>query len=123
MVLSADLKSILINEGYHRDEVEAAAARAKLAEFLGGREIKKGRFRPMTSNGVRLGMTESQVTKILGKPTKAIWSKKFRARELIYHVQTRLSKDGQGQAATNYYLFRGGKLYYVELARSSIGGA
>ena len=67
-------------------------------------------------------MTEIQVTTILGKPTKAIWSKKFQARELIYRVQTRLSKDGVGQAASNYYLFRGGELYYVELARDSIGG-
>lgn len=114
------MKSILINEGYHRGDPELLASREKLAQR--GRSFKDVQFRPVTSRGVRLGMSESQVTKILGKPTKAIWSKKFQARELIYHVRTRLSKDGVGQAATNSYLFRRGKLYFVELARSKIGG-
>jgi hypothetical protein len=121
LVLSADLKSILVNEGWQPEDVEARTSPNELASR--GMQFKVARIRPVTSRGVRLGMSEEQVTKVLGKPTKTIWSKKFQARELIYHVQTRLNKAGEGQAATNYYLFRGGKLYYLELARSAIGGA
>ena len=84
--------------------------------------IKPGSIQPKTNRGVRLGMSRPQVLRILGKPTKEIWSKKFKAQELIYRRQPKLDKEGMGVAYSNYYLFRNGRLFYVELSQSAIGG-
>ena len=119
--MSADFDSIMRNEGMIYEGLSGNQIEQRRRDELS--RVKSARFRPVTSRGVRLGMSEHRVLSILGKPTKAIWSKRFKARELIYRVQTRLSKDGVGQSASNYYLFRGGKLYYVELSRNKIGGA
>lgn len=67
-------------------------------------------------------MTEREVVSRLGKPQKAIWSKKYDARELIYSRETRKDKDGVSVRYTNYYLFSNGRLAMIELDRSTIGG-
>ncbi len=93
------------------------------------KNFKQERISAKTNNGIRLGMTETQVRNILGKPTKQMWSKKFEARELIYRRRDtwlKSKQDGGGEEGTdwsNYYLFRNGKLYYIEFSQSAIGGA
>jgi hypothetical protein len=51
-----------------------------------------------------------------------MWSKRFNAQELIYRKATPKDKEGMGVAYSNYYLFKGGKLFYIELAQDSMGG-
>lgn len=103
----------------HKD-LKPADVSQTLNEMKG--RFKPGAIKPRTNKGVQLGMSISQVQRILGKPTKTMWSKKFNAQELIYRRETPKSSDGISTAYSNYYLFRGGKLYYIELAEDAIGG-
>jgi hypothetical protein len=85
--------------------------------------IRNRSFDAETSSGIRLGMTEHTVRRVLGEPRRALWSKRFRAEELIYSRETPKDREGVSIRLSNYYLFRGGKLYYIGLARDTIGGA
>ncbi|HZH97951.1 MAG TPA: hypothetical protein VEX38_03190 [Fimbriimonadaceae bacterium] len=120
MVLSADLSSILKNEGVLYQGLSAAERSVRIAEAK--QWIKQSRIAPKTTYGVRLGMTENQVRKLLGKPKKVMWSKKFDSRELIYRRQERKDQHGMYTIWSNYYLFKEGKLYFIELASDLIGG-
>lgn len=120
MVLSADLKSILLNEGYLERYSDPMPKADDLTMFK--EQIKPGRVQAVTNRGIRLGFSEKQVREILGNPSKAIWSSRFQARELIYRWESKKTPDGVSTVASNYYLFRNGKLYYLELARSLLGG-
>lgn len=67
-------------------------------------------------------MSRQSVQRILGKPHKSFWSKKFAAQEIIYSRQTRKNREGMWHKWTNYYLFKDGKLYFIELSRDHLGG-
>ena len=112
----------LLREGMAKSEIEDSV------KFF-RKDLKPGKFDPRTNHGARLGMTESQVRRILGKPSRVMWSKKFNARELIYRREEKWKPkrgqeaDGTGMSWRNYYLFRAGKLYYIELRQALEGGA
>jgi hypothetical protein len=120
LVLSSDFESIMRNEGFLHESNRPEENRKSLEEERS--RLKRSAIRPETSSGIRLGMSEKQVVGILGKPDRAFFSKKFQARELIYRRETKPDRDGISQRSSNYYLFRNGKLFYVELARDKIGG-
>jgi hypothetical protein len=120
LVLSADLKSILLNEGIVHEELKPSEVPERIKEEKA--RIKPGKIKPQTNLGIRLGMSLKEVQRKLGKPTKSMWSKRFNAQELIYRKATPKDKEGMGVAYSNYYLFKGGKLFYIELAQDSMGG-
>lgn len=112
LILSADIDAIANNEGQSSDE------------FLKWANFKPMKFVPITDSGINLGMTRAEVERILGKPRPAnsFYSSKFKAHELIYSRQTPKRKDGTSDKFTNFYLFRGGKLFYIELSYDQVGG-
>lgn len=120
LVLTKDLRSILINEG----AIYAGLTAEEIAERTASQkaQIKPGTIDPKTDRGIRLGMTLAEVQHVLGKPKKSIWSEKFQATELIYTRETPKSADGISTRYSNFYLFRGGKLFYIELAEDMMGG-
>lgn len=85
--------------------------------------IASGKIDAKTDRGIRLGMSKREVTRILGTPNRTMWSTRFRADEIIYTRATPKDKEGVWTLYANYYLFRAGKLFYIELARDAIGGA
>ena len=115
------------NEGYLEPGHQASGREEEIREFKAG--IHSGKFRAVTNRGLRLGMKEDEVRRVLGKPDRAFWSRKFGAKELVYR---RLEKwqgadpksgEGTGMSWHNYYLFRGGRLYYIEFSQDLEGGA
>ncbi len=120
LVLSADFKSIFINEGYGEDRATPESIASDTRQLKS--RITPGKINPRTNRGVRLGMSRLQVQRILGTPKKSMWSKRFRAQEIIYSRHTKLDKEGMGTKYTNYYLFRADKLYFIELSQDAIGG-
>lgn len=126
ITLSTDFRAVMLNEGSIYEGLSASEVELREQEFLAG--LKRDQIRASTDRGIRIGMRESEVLRILGKPTKTIWSKKFQARELIYRREIKYSKkkreegNGTGVQFSNYYLFRNGKLFYIELSRDVVGG-
>ncbi len=120
MVLSADLNSILLNEGLLSKDLDAKEVAKRIEEEK--QRFKSETVKPTTNRGIKLGMSQQEVRRILGKPTRSIWSDKFQSKELIYTRETPKDKEGISIKFSNYYLFRGDRLYYVELARDTIGG-
>jgi hypothetical protein len=128
LVLSADYLAIMKNEGSLYDGLEAWDRERRIRGFK--EQFRSGSIKPQTNSGVRIGMTEAQVRRILGAPRQTLYSKKFAAREFVYRREQGWSKskrdtapDGTGMSWRNYYLFRNGRLFYVELAQDLEGGA
>ncbi|MEQ1932574.1 MAG: hypothetical protein ABL962_01655 [Fimbriimonadaceae bacterium] len=128
LVLSSDHKAMMLNEGALYEGLDQWDIDQRVRQFK--QEHKPGKIMPKTNNGVRLGMTEADVLRVLGKPKKAIYSKKFQARELIYRREVVWPKkkgaeplNGTGMRWSNYYLFRNGRLFYIELCQDLVGGA
>jgi hypothetical protein len=120
LTLTGDLRSIAINEGAVYEGLSSADVAEALQRIK--TECKPGPIKAKTNLGIRLGMSPAEVQRILGKPTKSMWSKKFSAKELIYSTETDKDAEGFSDTHSNYYLFRGGKLYYIELDED-LGGA
>ena len=108
------------NEGLFYDGMTSEDVARRTVEFKA--QIKPGSVIPKTNRGVKLGMSQAQVRGILGAPNQKLKSKRFGADELLYRRETRKDSDGVSTRFTNYYLFRGGKLFYIELALNLIGG-
>ncbi|MBI5707226.1 MAG: hypothetical protein HZC36_09590 [Armatimonadetes bacterium] len=129
IVLSGDTKAMMKNEGILYPGLEKWEIEERVKEFNDSH--KPGKIKAETNHGVRLGMTETEVQRILGKPYRTMWSKKFQARELIYGREevwpkVKGEKDdgsGTGMRWRNYYLFRNGRLFYIELSQDLVGGA
>lgn len=128
LVLSSDYQAMMVNEGALYEGLEQWDIDQRVRQFK--QEHKPGKINPKTNYGVRLGMTEAEVLRVLGKPKKAIYSKKFQARELIYRREVvwpkkrgEEARNGTGMLWSNYYLFRNGRLFYIELCQDLVGGA
>lgn len=121
LTLTKDFTAIMKNEGYHESDWTPGeiAERTKAEQQRCTAASLPGK----TDRGVMLGMTPAQVQKILGKPDVSMQSKKFSAFELIYKRNGPKDKEGIYRQYKNYYLFRDGKLFYIELANDMIGGA
>lgn len=115
MVLSSDLTSILVNEGFPETH-------AKLPPKETGVTFDPATLNPVTNNGVRIGMTPGQVEAILGKPSKRFYSKKFQADEMVFYCERKGPSEEWTRKYSNYYLFRNGKLFYIELRNDVLGG-
>ena len=115
------------NEGQLYEGLPSWDRDQRVREFKAG--IKRGTFRPATNQGIRLGMKEEEVRLALGKPKRAFWSRKFEAKELVYRriekwkIADPNSGEGTGMSWHNYYLFRNGRLYYIEFSQDLDGGA
>lgn len=114
LILCADLRTILLSE----DEIGPHLGPEQTAERYQywKSTFALGKVTPTTNKGVTLGMTRLNVESRLGAPTRTLWSKKFNAQELIYSRRTRKDATGNSTRFSNYYLFKNGKLYYIELA-------
>lgn len=120
MVLSANLRAILTNEGIVYPGLDAEEIAERTAEAK--THIKSAPVSAKTNNGIRLGMSKADVRRVLGPPKRTLWSKRFQADELVYSRETAKDDEGVSTKYSNYYLFKGGKLFYVELAVDAIGG-
>lgn len=105
----------MLYEGISRDEVAE-----RIAEQM--TQIKPGAIVARTNRGVRLGMSMASVTRLLSKPDRKVLSTRFHADEFIYSRESKKDKDGLSVKFTNYYLFKKGRLYYIELSQDLIGG-
>jgi outer membrane protein assembly factor BamE (lipoprotein component of BamABCDE complex) len=115
LVLSRSLDDILLNDGY--SHLESAERKADFRK-----QFQPARFSPTTNSGVEIGMSKSQVRKILGQPDRSFFSKKFNADEFVYARTTKKTSDGLSAKYTNYYLFKKDSLYFIELRYDLIGG-
>lgn len=108
VILSRDLSAISINEGFAHSGEMLASFEERHAKALD----------PITDRGIALGASPEAVRAKLGPPAKDFYSRKFQARELVYrHTDRKADRD-----YTACYLFRGGRLFYVELSWDSRGG-
>jgi outer membrane protein assembly factor BamE (lipoprotein component of BamABCDE complex) len=120
LVLSANLDSIMTNEGMFYDGLTSEDIARRRVEFKA--EIKPGTIVAKTNRGVKLGMSQAQVRRILGPPDQKLKSKKFGADEYVYRRETKKDSEGVSTRFSNYYLFKSGKLFYIELSQDLIGG-
>jgi hypothetical protein len=101
LILSRDLDAIRKNEGYEASK-----------DFLDYLPQSDKPLAAATELGVKLGDTPEAVRARLGAPARDFFSKKFQARELIYKY-----RDARQQRLyASYYLFREGRLFYIELS-------
>ncbi|MBV6457845.1 MAG: hypothetical protein HONBIEJF_00965 [Fimbriimonadaceae bacterium] len=149
MVLSTDPIAILINEGYSPNEGTAAledalttyALRREKGQIVplrgydygSGRGWIKARIDPVNGLGIRIGMTKAEVERIAGRPTRRLFSKRFKCDELVYHRTTYL-RDDRGRVEktmdgeklkvrlANYYLFRNGRVFFIEASQDLLNG-
>lgn len=140
MVLSADPITILQGQGWTVDDIESAGLQRKNGRLVPvdrpDRDSewgwKIGPIDPVNGLGVRIGMTKAQVEKIAGRPTLRLYSKKHNCDELVYY-RTSNSRDQRGRIEViegqklkvrlaNYYLFRNGRVFYMEASQDLLNG-
>lgn len=105
IILSDSLETIILNEGNSKID-----------------QISHAPFNPQTGQGIRLGMTRMQVIEKLGNPSQSLYSKRFKADELIYQRYTPKDKRGWYGRYANFYLFKNNRLFYIEVSYNLIGG-
>lgn len=118
--LSRDIDSIMCAEGYGSNKNSDYWIDSKETLLS---SLKPTTISTVTNRGIRLGMTPRQVTSILGKPTYIVNGKKVPGKQYIYRwTKPKLGEYDFPRDCKNFYVFRKGRLEYIEFNSSSIGG-
>lgn len=85
-------------------------------------QVKPGRLRTMaTGHGIKIGDTQEQVHRLMGKPT---WQglSKFTSGERVWSYHHKIGTDKDGKEYVSLFRFRRGTVTGIEIRYDLLGG-